>query len=85
MSESSMHPSSPQQQHPQRGRAQNVTGDLVPRPGARVVLIEDTDRLLLFSRTIGTMDRALVQPGGGLRPGEHHQHAALRELRQDPG
>ncbi|WSQ06445.1 NUDIX domain-containing protein [Streptomyces sp. NBC_01231] len=63
-----------------------MTGHLVPRPGARVVLVDDADRILLFSshnRYDGTT--RWYTPGGGLRPGESHQHAALRELREETG
>ncbi|MFI7704224.1 NUDIX hydrolase [Nonomuraea sp. NPDC049480] len=61
-------------------------GSPVPRPSARVVLVDDADRLLLFSSSNpadGTTRWFTV--GGGVRPGESHQQAALRELREETG
>ncbi|MFI9752909.1 NUDIX hydrolase [Streptomyces collinus] len=61
-------------------------GRLVPRPSARVVLLDDADRLLLFSAR--NEDHGSVRwftPGGGLAPGESHEQAALRELREETG
>lgn len=61
-------------------------GRLVPRPSARVVLLDDADRLLLFSaRNKEDGSVRWFTPGGGLAPGESHQQAALRELREETG
>ncbi|TMR12418.1 NUDIX domain-containing protein [Nonomuraea turkmeniaca] len=60
--------------------------DVVPRPSARVVVIDDADRLLLFSshnRHDGSA--RWFTPGGGLQAGENHQGAALRELYEETG
>ncbi|MGI5286748.1 NUDIX hydrolase [Nonomuraea polychroma] len=59
---------------------------MIPRPSARVVLIDDTDRLLLFSshNKLGGTARWYT-PGCGLHPGEAHQDAALRELYEETG
>lgn len=58
-----------------------------PRPSARarVVLLDDTDRLLLFSVRNEDGSSRWFSPGGGLRPGETHAQAALRELREETG
>lgn len=59
---------------------------LVPRPSARVVLLDDADRLLLFSaRNEEDGSVRWFTPGGGLAPGESHEEAALRELQEETG
>ncbi|MGW4795811.1 NUDIX hydrolase [Nonomuraea sp. NPDC004297] len=56
------------------------------RPSARVVLLDEADRLLLFSST-NAKDGAVrwFTAGGGVKPGESHEQAALRELREETG
>jgi 8-oxo-dGTP pyrophosphatase MutT (NUDIX family) len=52
------------------------------RPSARVVLIDDSDRLLLFSshnRHDGSI--RWYTPGGGLRPGEDQLFSAASSIR----
>ncbi|MGW0940540.1 NUDIX hydrolase [Streptomyces sp. NPDC002666] len=61
-------------------------GSLVPRPSARVVLLDDASRLLLFSAL--NQENGSVRwftPGGGLEAGESHEQAALRELQEETG
>lgn len=57
------------------------------RPAARVLLIDDKDRVLLFSVALPQRphDRLWITPGGGLDPGETREDAALRELYEETG
>ncbi|WP_169734195.1 NUDIX hydrolase [Hamadaea tsunoensis] len=58
----------------------------ISRPSVRVLLIDDADRLLLFSsgaRADGTL--RWFTAGGGVHPGESHEQAALREIREETG
>ena len=57
------------------------------RPAARVLLIDDGDRVLLFHVALPQRpdDRLWITPGGGLDPGETREDAALRELYEETG
>ena len=57
------------------------------RPAARVLLIDDRDRVLLFNVALPQRpdDRLWITPGGGLDPGETREDAALRELYEETG
>ena len=57
------------------------------RPAARVLLIDDRDRVLLFDVALPHRphDRLWITPGGGLDPGETRKDAALRELYEETG
>jgi len=58
----------------------------LPRPSARVLLLDEADRLLLFSsRDESAGITRWYAVGGGVRPGESHEQAALRELREETG
>ena len=54
------------------------------RPAARVLLIDDQDRVLLLRANVGAGD-VWITPGGAVEPGETAEQAALRELREETG
>ncbi len=60
-------------------------GDPIPRPAARVVLLDPEGRVLLFRFEDGTGFSWWATPGGGLEEGETHEQAALRELHEETG
>jgi 8-oxo-dGTP pyrophosphatase MutT (NUDIX family) len=58
----------------------------VLRPTARVLLVDDRDRFMLFrmvSEDFG--DTFWFPPGGALEAGETHEMAAVRELQEETG
>jgi 8-oxo-dGTP pyrophosphatase MutT (NUDIX family) len=57
----------------------------IPREGARVLLLDDRDRVLLIAHLPGDGRRVWTAPGGGLDAGEDHATAAARELREEVG
>ena len=57
------------------------------RRAARVLLVDDRDRLLLFEGIDpnAPRERFWFTPGGGVEPGETLRTAALRELQEETG
>lgn len=57
----------------------------LPREAARVLLLDDEDRVLLVAHAPDPTRRVWTAPGGGLQPGESHEQAAARELTEEIG
>lgn len=55
------------------------------RRAARVVLLDDADRVLLAAHRPAADRRVWTAPGGGLRPEESHEDAARREVAEELG
>ena len=61
-----------------------MTG-LVERPAARILLLDDRGRVLLFRFDAGDRPAFWGTPGGAIDPGESFAEAARRELREETG
>lgn len=59
--------------------------EAVVRPGVRVVVVDDAERVLLFASTGEDGRRFWYPPGGGSEPGERIEETARRELREETG
>ncbi len=59
----------------------------IPRPAARILLLDQHSRVLLFRTCLPhRRDFSLwMTPGGGLKPVETYEEAAVRELREETG
>ncbi len=56
-----------------------------PRPAARILLLDEAGRVLLFRFDVAGRAPFWCTPGGALDPGESHAAAARRELREETG
>jgi 8-oxo-dGTP pyrophosphatase MutT (NUDIX family) len=62
-----------------------LTSGVIDRDAARILLIDSTGRVLL-QEVEGLGDGTVwITPGGGLEPGEAHEAAAMREIREEVG
>lgn len=57
----------------------------VPRPAARILLLDPAGRVLLFRFDPGDRPAFWCTPGGALDPGESYERAARRELLEETG
>lgn len=57
----------------------------LPRPAARLLLIDPEDRLLLFRFAADDRAPFWCTAGGAVDPGESYEQAARRELREETG
>lgn len=58
---------------------------LAERPAARILLLDEAGRLLLFRFDAGDRPAFWATPGGAIDPGESFADAARRELREETG
>lgn len=56
-----------------------------PRPAARILLLDEADRVLLFRFDPADRPPFWCTPGGALDPGESYEQAARRELHEETG
>lgn len=57
----------------------------VPRVGGRVLLVDDSDRLLLIHERLELGGSHWITPGGGVEADEHPREAARRETLEETG
>jgi 8-oxo-dGTP pyrophosphatase MutT (NUDIX family) len=61
-----------------------IQGGVASRAVARIIVIDERDRILLFDTQL-SYTRVWMAPGGALEPGETHEGAAARELWEETG
>jgi 8-oxo-dGTP pyrophosphatase MutT (NUDIX family) len=70
----------------QAGEPGDAIGPPVPRPAARVLLVDPAGRVLLVRFVVPETGYAWwAAPGGGLLAGEGHEQAARREVFEETG
>ncbi len=57
----------------------------VPRPAARILMVDRVGRVLLMRFTPGDRPPLWCTPGGAVDPGETYEQAAARELWEETG
>ncbi|MDR6144836.1 8-oxo-dGTP diphosphatase [Sphingomonas sp. SORGH_AS870] len=57
----------------------------LPRPAARILLVDGAGRTLMFRFTPGDRPPFWCTPGGAVDPGESYEDAARRELLEETG
>ncbi len=64
---------------------ETVPSDPPVRPTARLIVLDEDERVLLFHAALPSGAWLWFPPGGGVEPGESHEEAARRELWEETG